>query len=1034
MTRLVPFCAVASCVPGARQSRYGQPMSHVVSEQTQAAVDRLARPSGYRSEATIQSDVRLVLLDPALGLAGRGEDVVLESHVGGLNRIDIEVGASVIEVKTSLASPAREAAATAQLAGYVRQRAVEVGGRYVGIVTDGQVFIALHEVDGSLVEVTRHRTSGGQAGAAALLAWLEGVLATKEGLKPTPDEIAGRLGAESSSHALDIATLRALYAEHRDLPSVKVKRGLWSKLLRSALGTQFTDDDDLYLEHTLLVNSADVIAHLVVGIDVTALSPASLLSGAQFRALGLNGVVDQDFFDWVVEVPSGTGYMRELARRLARFDWSQVDHDVLKVLYESVIPTETRRVLGEYYTPDWLAYEVVEHAVSDPLTQRVADVSCGSGTFVFYAVRKYLAAADAAGWPLAEVMRRVSSQVIGVDLHPVAVALARVTYLLALGRERLAHPERGDLTVPVYLGDSVGWDQRVDLFSANDLVVPTDDGDQLFSTALNFPEHLLGDTARFDDLVESLVEESGRARGTSTKQLSSGTIRRLALSEADLPAIGENFVRLRQLHEADRDHVWSYYVRNVARPAWLSRPENRVNVLVGNPPWLSYRHMSANMQATFRVMSAERNLWDDDASTVTHQDLAGLFIARAVERYLKVEGRFAYVVPNPVIDRDYWAGFRGGRFGETTVAFDTSWDLRRLRPHFFPRAAAVVFGTRATSASAMPSDIEVWTGRAPDPHLLAGGAPASIARTAGTAVIGSITAASPYTGSFAQGAVLTPRMLVRVEPETESALGAPVGRRQIRSFRSATEKEPWRSLAPLRGVVESEFIWPALLGEHVIPFHVRGPADFVLPVTPRGELIDLDDPRIDQWPGLAAWMRTARAVWAEHSSGKMTLLQSLDHMGKLRQQLPVAPTRVVYNKAGMHLAAAVVTNPQALIDHKLYWTATASVAEATYLAGVLNAPILTELARPLMSYGKDERDIDTHVWKLPIPRFDPADDVHCRVVELADELTAAVAGMAFPTPNFVTNRRLTRRYLQEAPQAIELNEAVAMLVGAPDDA
>lgn len=34
-------------------------------------------------------------------------------------------------------------------------------------------------------------------------------------------------------------------------------------------------------------------------------------------------------------------------------------------------------------------------------------------------------------------MALVSSRVIGIDLHPVAVALARVTYLLALGRDRL---------------------------------------------------------------------------------------------------------------------------------------------------------------------------------------------------------------------------------------------------------------------------------------------------------------------------------------------------------------------------------------------------------------------------------------------------------------------------------------------------------------------------------------------------------------------------------------------------------------------
>ncbi|WP_264079245.1 class I SAM-dependent methyltransferase [Mycobacterium szulgai] len=80
---------------------------------------------------------------------------------------------------------------------------------------------------------------------------------------------------------------------------------------------------------------------------------------------------------------------------------------------------------------------MVSQTVTDPLNQRVLDPSCGSGTFLFYAVRRFLAAADASGVSLADAMAQVSSQVIGIDLHPVAVALARVTYLLALGRDRL---------------------------------------------------------------------------------------------------------------------------------------------------------------------------------------------------------------------------------------------------------------------------------------------------------------------------------------------------------------------------------------------------------------------------------------------------------------------------------------------------------------------------------------------------------------------------------------------------------------------
>lgn len=993
-----------------------------------AIVDRLVNGGASRSEATIQSDVRMLLLDVELGL----EEVHLETQVGQGKRIDVEAGATVIEVKKSLVSATALEAAKNQLAGYVIARAAEFGGRYVGVLTDGVRWHAYHEVAGELEAATTHMVSAGRAGAAALVSWLEGVLATKQGVRPVPSEIRDRLGATSSSHELDYATLAAIYADSRDLPTVQLKRELWAKLLRSALGTQFIDDDALFLEHTLLVNSAEIIAHLVLGLPAAELAPATLLSGDRFAVAGLHGVVDRDFFDWVLEVPGGEQFVSSLARRLARFDWSAVEHDVLKVLYESVIPSTTRKALGEYYTPDWLAYEVVQEAVTDPVHQRVLDPSCGSGSFLFYAVRRYLAACEEAGVPLAQAMHQVSSRVIGIDLHPVAVALARVTYLLALGRDRLSSPERGELSVPVYLGDSLGWDQREDLLSSGHMVIPTETGDQLLTAELRFPDHLLADAARFDNLVQALVDESGRAAFTTAKRkparLSEGTVRRLAIDEKDIATLSENFVRLRQLHEDKRNHVWSYYIRNVARPTWLAREENRVDVLVGNPPWLSYRHMSAGMQDTFKEMTKERGFWSDER-TATHQDLAGLFIARAVERYLRTGGRFAFIVPNPVVDRDYRTGFRSGSFDPATkVAFSRSWDLRRLRPHLFPRGSAVVFGQRTGQAISMPADLEVWAGRAPAPHALAGAALDTITRTPGRAVVDSGGAGgSPYAPRFAQGANLVPRLLFRVEPDTTTALGAPAGRRPVRSQRTVSEKAPWKSLPALMGAVEDQFVWPTVLGEHVLPFRIMPPAEFVLPLTSDGALLKTDA-ELDRWPGLAAWMRQATEVWEVNQSGKLTLAKQIDHMRKLTQQVPLAPTRVVYAASGMHLAAAVLRDARTVVEHGAYWAAVSSPDEAAYLVGVLNAPSLTELLRPYMSYGKDERHIDKNVWKLPIPRYDPDDPDHVRIVELSNMLAEEVPGLDFLTTNFVVQRRTVRAHIAESDTGKGLDALVAEVV------
>ena len=70
----------------------------------------------------------------------------------------------------------------------------------------------------------------------------------------------------------------------------------------------------------------------------------------------------------------------------------------------------------------------------------------------------------------------------------------------------------------------------------------------------------------------------------------------------------------------------------------------------------------------------------------------------------------------------------------------------------------------------------------------------------------------------------------------------------------------------------------------------------------------------------------------------------------------------------------------------LYWASVASEKEADYLCAVLNAPATTEALRPLMSYGKDERDIHKHVWQLPIPKYEAANSTHQRIVELGQAL------------------------------------------------
>lgn len=158
------------------------------------------------------------------------------------------------------------------------------------------------------------------------------------------------------------------------------------------------------------------------------------------------------------------------------------------------------------------------------------------------------------------------------------------------------------------------------------------------------------------------------------------------------------------------------------------------------------------------------------------------------------------------------------------------------------------------------------------------------------------------------------------------------------------------------------------------------------------------------------------AVWEEHrSSERLTLIERLNYQRGLEQQFPLQPERIVHNKAGTHLVAARVNNHRAVIDHKLYWATAASTAEAHYLCAILNTAAITELARPYMSYGQAERDFDKHIWQLPVPLYDPTNDLHARLSARGAELEAAIGRLEIdPTRYFSAVRDDIRRFLAES--------------------
>lgn len=1012
-----------------------------------AVVDRIRRRDARRPEAQLQAEIYQLLTMGALNLDQH--DVArleVPTQDGTRRRLDIEVGHCCIEVKKDLRVGNVLPDAREQLAGYVQLKAATYGSRYVGILTDGTRWHLNRLVGDDLLEVDVLDAAVGDVDD--LLIWLESVLATAEHIPPTPAEIEARLGADSPAHKLDRDTLAGLFRAAQNKPEVAVKRDLWAKLLRTAFGQGFDDDPSLFVDHTLLVLTAEAIAHGVAGFDLIhgGLTAREMTRGTRFRDAQIYGVVEEDFFDWVLDVDGGPEFVTDLTRRVARFDWTRTtEHDVLKALYTSVISPRVREALGEYYTPDWLADRMIDTVYTDPLKERLLEPSCGSGTFVMHAVAAHLNAAEAAGLSPGEAITSVTSHVIGMDIHPVAVALARVSYLIAIGTERLQHPTRGPVTIPIYLGDSLQWEQHRDLLAGvADITITTtgDDliqgGGALFGDELRFPLSVLDDASTFDRLVSEMADAAidPRQDTRNVTTVMRPILRRArVVDEADQRLLHVTFDTWRRLHRSGRNHIWGYYVRNLIRPLWLTRGDNKVHVLVGNPPWLAFSKMHGSMQERYRLMAKDRNLISGGLGA-SGRDLSTLFAARAVELYLREGGRFAFVMPHGVLSRKSHAGFRTGSWSSRSVSLNvthtTPWDLDDITTGF-PMTACVVTGHRSPSSSAMPTQATAWHGKLPRGGDIVWPQAQPLVFTTATTIADTAQAPSageaPYRSRFRQGAILVPRMALFVTaPQRLNPLGVGAGRVPVESYRTSQEKPPYKGMPSLHGTVEEQFVREVHLGETIAPYRPLTPRQAVLPLTTDRILTPEE---IEDHDGLNSWWTEVETIWEAGRKPTETkpLRERFDYHQQLSSQLPVSRHRVAYSKAGNALAAARLEGDHSIIDHKLYWASAATADEARYLVAILNSATLLRRVQPLQTRGlMGPRDFDKYVFHIPFPLYDPTNPDHTRLVSLALQAEEFAAALDLNGQGFLKARTTVRAALSGAGLTEELETAVDLVL------
>ena len=1009
-----------------------------------SAGEILRRHENGEAEANITSAVRDFLI--LTGLA-KSHEIIEENppSEGSRKAVDLTALDTFIEFKRRIGTTGGfnpDPANVAQLDEYLELSQADGKGVRTGILTDGKHWLLRWPGAGEVKTGPPYGfTLQNPEGWLPLYEWLQdSALVSLEHIKPDRETIENHFGPASVRYQQDIAALKILYRRNAGLETVRVKRQLWFDLLRAALGEIASTQeelDSLFIRHTYLSAVVGMAVQASFGIDLRQLAesdPADLVSGRRLRAsTGLQGVVESDFFSWPAEV-GGVPVLQGLARRAARFDWLQALPTIASTIYESIIPAQERRDLGEYYTPDWLAWAMVQELITDSLHQRVLDPACGSGAFIAEAVAHFISTAQAAGWEPAETLHRLRVSVTGIDVHSVAAHLARSTWTLAARPAIEAAVEDGfnsPISIPVYLGDALQLRFRTgDMFAEHEVTIEVQDQQ---NTRLVFPVSLVERAEDFDVLMSNISDS-----------IQQGDDPLLALNDsritdpAERKTLSSTIAAMQRLHAQGRDHIWAYYTRNLVRPVALSRA--KVDVIIGNPPWINYNQTADVLRAELETQSKDRySIWTG-GRYASNQDVAGLFFARCVDLYLGQRGIIGFVMPHSALQSGQYAKWRSGKWqsppkgrGRNRISaftlsvefnYKMAWDLEQLEPNsFFPIASCVVFA-RSTGqsgiAAPLAGEVEQWQGPAGSKN---------VRRIRRGVVDTSVGAVSPYAVYSRQGAPVRPRRFFFVE-ETENPAIIQTGQTiTVNPRLSSLDKKPWNELdltVISTQTIEKNHLFDIHLGETVAPYVALEPLQALLPIK-AGEAIpaEKDGPGGIHLGSLEQRMRrrwqTISELW-ENNKGevsRLNLLESLDFHGKLSSQLEwqqnkdFRPARIVYTAAG-EPTATVLQDDDALVDERLYWITCKDTTEADYLLAIINSDKLQEAVRPLMSKGLfGARDLHKHLWKLPIPEFDAGDALHREIAEAGE---AAAAGAA----NELENLRLL---LEQAGKPLTVTSA-----------
>ena len=856
--------------------------------------------------------------------------------------------------------------------------------------------------------------------------------------RATLADIQLEFGDTSNAFINTVQAMRKVMPAPSGDSTVQVAFEQWQRFLQLAYG-KFHEGHGVYLVHTYLSVFAKLLAYAV--LRPTAVPDQEelrrILTGEAFNQLNVANFVEGDFFYWVGHpqfFEPLAMQLRELFNRIREYDFTDVEEDILKGVYQELIDIDTRHALGEYYTPDWLCERIVAELQIER-DSKVLDPACGSGSFLRAVVARFRH-----DWP-DMTPQRIADQVTGIDVHPLSVQIAKTTLLLALG-ESVARASR-PVTLHVHLANTLFLSQdegRKTLYTTghhflvrvDDVKLPLDMSPFIghpasFSRAIALSQHFVDQQQGTEvDLPE--FEQALRARVDA--------IELDALQVSELHAV---YKAMRRAKLNGRDSIWQFVLQNLYQPVFMYRA---FDVVVGNPPWLTYSDLSSgDYQELVIGIARQYALLPGSKANNPHIDLAAVFLAHCGKYLAKPDAQLALVLPRAFLTGDQHHNVRSGEasgFKLTEV-----WDLEGVKP-LFNVPACVLFATawhtdgigedrrRAVPKNGLLG--RTFSGRLSRPHQHWTDASAALredstrwyfqelgnesSRKKRSALVqdrikGS-SGGNHYAPLFKQGATLVPRAFYFVEVDGIDGKGRPPLKERVLSVRThplarREAKKPWNEIT-LNGRVHGQFLFRTALARNIVPFVLVNPPLVTLPMRVADTSVQGTTAKAAQhWQLLspaeltaigevetAQWFAQGEHLWNERRSdsakkGSMEVNDRIDFQRGLTDQPVDAKWAVIYNASGKDASACVVDvragDCRFVAESTAYVCFVATEPEAQFVCAYLNSGFPNQAIKEFQSAGLfGPRHVHKKILELPWPQFSNGNPWHLKLAALARQV------------------------------------------------